>query len=80
MSELYAQVLRNGHKYRVEGISHDASGSRLRYNTVDDLEKALHAKLEECKRLDGASGEEAPCWVGIRGEDRFRVEARSVGG
>lgn len=72
MSQICAVVLLNGLPYRVLGLSHNTEGSRIRYTSVEALEKAVQAKLEKSQRVHG----QTPVWTGTLDGDAIRVEGR----
>jgi len=72
LSQICAVVLLNGLPYRVLGLSHDQEGSRIRYTSVESLEKAVLSKLEKSHRVHG----QKPIWTGTLDGDAIRVEGR----
>ncbi|MBM3463756.1 MAG: hypothetical protein FJX76_16795 [Armatimonadetes bacterium] len=77
MGQFSAVVLLNGLPYRVEGVSHDQEGSRIRYASLEEVESAVLAKLDDCERVH-PTGDAASIWIGKKGDDRYRVEARKT--
>ena len=78
MSDLHALVYHNGARYRLAGVSHDDSGSHKYYTSLEDLESAVTKVLSDCQKMEQGFEGALVTWLGSRGEEHFRVEARQA--
>lgn len=75
MSTHYAVIYLNGHRYRVQGLSHDDSGSRIHYDSLEAMENAFRSRLENCERVEEPPAGATACWLCAQGKDHYRIEA-----
>jgi hypothetical protein len=78
VKNLYAVVYLHGNRYRLAGVSHDDGGSRLYYESLEEMENAFRSRLDLCERMEERPEGAQACWHCAKGEEHMRIEAHQA--